>query len=114
MMSPAKYIRLRYNMILSLQFAMFKSYDDDNLWRGRIYTPISTFVSDLYKNACISSTVTSTFLPHLPWAMIKIQKKAQTKGQHILNPLGLLILENIVQTLKHKEKKIFCRPKNGP
>ena len=52
--------------------------------------------------------------------MIKIQKKNQANGQCILNPLGLLISESIVKTLKHGEKLIFCpkngskRPKNGP
>ena len=52
--------------------------------------------------------------------MIKIQKKNQANGQCILNPLGLLISESIVKTLKHGEKLIFCpkngskRPENGP
>ena len=44
--------------------------------------------------------------------MIKILKKNQANGQCILNPLGLLILESVVKTLKHGEKLIFL-PKMG-
>ena len=38
--------------------------------------------------------------PHLPWAMIKILKKAETKGQCSIVPLAILLLENNVKTSK--------------
>ena len=44
---------------------------------------------------------------HLPWAMIKKKKKAETKAQWILDPFYIPILGSCVKTSKHWGNLIF-------